>query len=208
VALGLPAVSLPVELDAAMLLAAGLEVLLGAMVGFCFRLFLAAADYLAVMVAQVSWLSVPTSMSVDGGGQSQALAQVAALLALLLALGVGAHRIVLAYLLASFDALPVGSPLALAAGTPVLLDLGGRALDVGLRLAVPVFAISLGVQAGLAMVARIAPSLQIFNVGFAVLVATGVVTFGQSLRSVAVGLVSFYGTAPDLLDDLFTRVAR
>jgi flagellar biosynthesis protein FliR len=207
IALALPEAGGDLAFDGHLALAAGLEVLLGVAVGFLFRLVVTAADFMAAMVSQVSWLSVPTSMSVDGGGQSQALGQLAGLLAMLVALGVGAHRVVLAHLLSSFQTLPPGSPMALGAAAQTMLPLMGRAWDVGLRLAVPVFAIALGVQAALALVARVAPSLQIFNVGFGVLVASGLVTFSASLRSVSEGLARFYGVLPDALDGMLTLVS-
>lgn len=210
IALALPSIAgaeITFGLDPRLALAAISEIALGAAVGFAFRLLVGAADYMAAMVAQVSWLSVPTSMSVDGGGQSQALAQVSSLLAVLVALSIGAHRVVIGYLLASFEALPAGAPMMIGASAQTLVPLAGRCIDMGMRLAVPVFGISLGVQAALALVARVAPSLQIFNVGFAVLVASGLVTFAASLRSISQQLARFIGGLPSILDELLTLVA-
>jgi flagellar biosynthesis protein FliR len=75
-----------------------------------------------------------------------------------------------------------------------------------MRLALPVLAISLAVQTALALVSRVAPSLQIFSIGFAVLVATGLVTFMASLRAIGTGILEHLGTLPGFLDELLLQL--
>ena len=159
-----------VGLDIRLFVLAISDFVLGLLIGASFYLILVAAEVMGGMVSQASWLQAPTSLSPDLDGQKQVLAQVAMLFAVLLSINLGTHRIVLAYLLESFRALPVGTTIAPEAAVPSLIELAGRSFDVGMRLAVAVFAVSLAVQAALALVSRVAPSLQIFSIGFAVLV--------------------------------------
>ncbi len=184
------------------------DFMVGLLIGAAFRFVLAAAEFMAGMISQASWLSAPISINPETGGQSQVLAQVAMLLAMLLALSAGVHRVVIAYLLESFHALPVGTVTAIPETLPAYIDLAGRSFDVGMRLAVPVFAVSLAVQSALALVSRVAPSLQIFNVGFAVLVASGLVTLGASLPAIAAGMARFNATLPEFLDEIMRELAR
>lgn len=142
------------------------------------------------------------------GGQTQATAQIAILLALLLALATGTHRTVLAYLIESFRILPVGSEMNLGAAIPSFLALVGRSFDVGMSLALPVLGVSLAVQAALALVSRVAPNLQIFSIGFAVLVASGLITFMASLPSMAEGMIGYFQVLPGFLDDLLMRLSE
>lgn len=182
------------------------EAILGLFVGGAFRLVIIAAEFMSGLVSQASWLSVPSSMSPDFGGQTQAIGQLSMMLALLIAMAAGVHRTVLAYLLESFRALPVGSELAVTAGIPGFIRLVGQSFDVGMSLALPVLGISLAVQTALALVSRVAPSLQIFNVGFAVLVGSGVVTFMTSLPTISEGLLGYFRVIPPFLDELFVRI--
>jgi len=184
------------------------EVIVGMLIGGAFRLVVVAAEFMAGLVSQASWLSAPSSLNPDLGGQTQAIGQVSMMLALLLVLATGVHRTVLAYLLESFRTLPVGTVANVSAGIPPFLGLVGRSFDVGMSLALPVLGISLAVQTALALVARVAPSLQIFNVGFAVLVGSGLITFMASLPSISEGLLVYFQGIPSFLDELLLRMMR
>jgi len=197
----------PVAMDLDLLLVAASDFLVGLFIGAAFRLVISAAEFMAGMVSQASWLSAPVSMNPDMGGQSQVLGTVSTLLALLVAIGAGMHRIVLAYLLESFNALPVGTMAHIPAAVPTMVELAGRSFDVGMRLALPVLAVSLAVQTALAILARVAPSLQIFSIGFAVLVGSGLVTFMASLPSIAAGILRYLGTLDAVVAELFQLLA-
>ena len=206
VLLGPPRAQLTFGLD--LVLVAAREATVGLMIGGAFRLVIIAAEFMASLVSQASWLSAPSSMNPDFGGQTQATAQIAILLALLLALATGTHRTVLAYLIESFRILPVGSEMNLGAAIPSFLALVGRSFDVGMSLALPVLGVSLAVQAALALVSRVAPNLQIFSIGFAVLVASGLITFMASLPSMAEGMIGYFQVLPGFLDDLLMRLSE
>lgn len=202
--MGPPARALPFGLE--LLPIATKEAIVGMLIGGAFRLVVIAAEFMAGLVSQASWLSAPSSMNPDLGGQTQAIGQISMMLALLLALATGVHRTVLAYLLESFRVLPVGTVSAVSGGIPPFLGLVGRSFDVGMSLALPVLGISLAVQTALALVSRVAPSLQIFNIGFAVLVASGVITFMASLPSISDGLLAYFQGIAPFLDDLLLRL--
>ncbi len=194
------------SLDLLLVLAAANDFMVGALIGGAFRFVIAAAEFMAGMVSQASWLSAPVSMNPDLGAQSQVLGQISTLLALLVALSAGMHRMVIAYLFESFHVLPVASPMHISQGILPYVDLAGRSFDVGMRLALPVLAVSLAVQTALALISRVAPSLQIFSIGFAVLVATGLVTFSASLPAIAAGMLEYLRVLAPFLDDVLSRL--
>ncbi len=196
------------RLDMLLLPAAVNDFFVGLMIGGTFRFVLSAADFMAGMVSQASWLSAPVSMNPEMGGQSQVMTQVSSLLALMVALSAGVHRVVIAYLLESFHALPVASEMNVYDGLLPFVDLVGQSFDMGMRLALPVVAVSLAVQTALALVSRVAPSLQIFSIGFGVLVATGLITFMASLESIAAGVLQYTNVVSPFLDDILTRVSE
>jgi flagellar biosynthetic protein FliR len=112
-------------------------------------------------------------------------------LALLLAVIAGLHRAMLETLVSSFRFLPVGTATHIEATFPLFLELCGHVLAVGLQLALPILSVLLMANVALAFVARAAPTMQIFNVGFAVLLATGAAVLVISLpdlsRELAIG---------------------
>ncbi len=195
-----------VPLDLNVLIIAANEFMIGVLIGAAFRFVLAAVEFMAGLISQASWLSAPVSLNPEMGGQSQVLGQVSMLFALLIALGAGVHRIVIGYLMESFHVLPVGRVTSVVGSIMPFVELVGRSFDVGMRLALPVLALSLAVQTSLALISRVAPSLQIFSVGFAVLVATGLVTFMASLRAIGLGIVRYLGILPGFLDELLLRL--
>ena len=60
----------------------------------------------------------------------------------------------------------------------------------------------------IAMLARIAPSLQIFNVGFAALLAAGLLTLGVALRDILGWFIEHAMTLPDSFDRLLLQIVR
>jgi len=102
-------------------------------------------------------------------------------LALLLALLTGMHRVMLGTLVSSFRMLPVGTATHVEATFPIFLELCAHVLAVGLQLALPLLSVLLMANVALAFVARAAPTMQIFNVGFGVLLATGAAVLVISL---------------------------
>jgi len=117
--------------------------------------------------------------------------------ALWVALITGLHHVVLGTLLASFQAVPVGSIIAPSRIFPLLLDASSNVISTGVRLALPLMAVLFMVQIALGFVSRAAPAIQIFSVGFAFTLVTGGVVLVLSLpdftRELAAEL-SFVGT--------------
>jgi flagellar biosynthetic protein FliR len=183
------------------------EAAIGALVGMVFRMSLVAADVAGELTSLSLGLGSATLFNPALGAQETALARVFSTFALLLALAMGAHRVVIQILLGSFDALPIGAGGHAAAAGPVLVEIVGGALALGLRMALPVIAVSLAIQAGLGVVARVAPSLQIFNVGFAVLIGAGLLVLTASARDMMRPLIDHLGGLPVRIDRVLTEIA-
>jgi len=181
---------------------------LGTFIGAAFRFFLDVAELMAGLVSQAAWLAQPIAFNPEMGGQSQILTQMSSLMAMLLIMATGTHRVVLGYLLASFELLPAGATLHFSTGALSLIELVGRSLVVGMQLALPVLAIALAVQAALALISRVAPSLQIFSIGFAVMVASGLLTFMASLPGIASGMLDYFSGLPGFVDQLMLELSK
>jgi flagellar biosynthetic protein FliR len=197
-----PMSNVPHEIGTRLVGAAALELGCGLVIGFAFRFVMTAAEVAGQVLSQAVGLSSPSILNPTVETQDSVLSRIVTLLAMLLALAAGVHRVALSYLLASFGALPLGTPMSMTRAAMSLVDLAIGSFAVGIQLAMPVIAVAFVVQLGLAMIARAAPALQIFSVGLTVMIATGFVVLSASLRDIGTGLVVHFATLPSWLDGL------
>ncbi len=183
------------------------ELLCGLSIGAAFRMLYVAAEFLGQVTAQSVGLSMASVLNPSIGGEDVALGRIITLLAELLAVSVGVHRVALAYVLHSFRILPVGSTMSLSATSRVLVDLVIRSLAVGVQLAMPVIAVGLIVHIGLAMIARAAPALQILHVGLSLVLAAGLLTLNHALPDIGRQLLSYYDSLGGSLEALLAALA-
>jgi flagellar biosynthetic protein FliR len=94
---------------------------------------------------------------------------------------VGLHRQILAALFGSFQVLPPGELVNPARVSGAILALTTQSVEAGVRIALPTVAVLFMVQIALAFIARAAPALQIFSVGFCVTLGVGLVVLMVSL---------------------------
>lgn len=184
------------------------EFVIGLAMGMVVRLSLAAAEMAGSILSMPMGLSAAEAFDPTAGRSDTVLTRVFRMLAMLLAVIVGLHRVMLGALLASFHALPVGTAQHLEATFPLLLELSGHILSVGVRLALPLMSILLMANVALAFVARAAPSMQIFNVGFAVLLATGAVVLVVSLPDLSREIISGFERNTLYFERLITELRR
>jgi flagellar biosynthetic protein FliR len=167
------------------------EFIIGLSIGMVVRLSVVVAEIAGSAVAMPMGFSAAQAFDPTMGSMDNALTRMFRQLALLLALITGLHRAMLASLLTSFRIVPVGSRAHVEASFPLLLELGAHVISVGVQLALPLLSVLLMANVALAFVARAAPTMQIFNVGFAVLLATGAAVLVMSLpdmsRELAIG---------------------
>ncbi len=199
--------NVPIGLNAGLVVSSILEIACGLAIGLTFRFVISAGEVAGAAIAQSSGLNSATVMNPSMAAPETAIGRTITLFSMLLALTTGVHRLVLSYLLESFRALPVGSDIHVAGTLPLFTALAQNSLVVGVRLALPVIAVSLVIQLTLAMIARAAPSLQIFNVGLSILVLTTLIIMVNGVREVGSGVSAELGTMGPHLDALFTRMA-
>jgi flagellar biosynthesis protein FliR len=156
-----------------MLLALVAEVGLGLCLGFCARLALGVGEIAADSIAPAMGLGAAQMFDPTLGGQGTVLSKLLRYVALLVALTTGLHHILLGALFHSFRVVPPGTLFQAAELTPSIQTMVSETLLAGVTLALPFLAVLLITQLSLAFVARAAPQMQIFSVGFAVTLGTG-----------------------------------
>ena len=117
-------------------------------------------------------------------GQSSSVGVVATWLAGAVLLGLGVHREALELVGASFHGIPPGSVGldTLSVGVPVLLDAVAHAILLGTQLAGPILAMVWLVNVFIAILAKLAPRMNVFfSLGMTLSSTMGLVLFGLSL---------------------------
>ncbi len=202
---GLVAMTFPqpdLGFDERLILAVPTEIVCGLMLGGLFRLSMMAVDVLGGAFSQATGLGVASVLNPATDAQDTTTGRIVSLLGTMIALSVSAHRVALGYLLASYRTLPAGSPLALDAAAPTLVATFESSFAFGLRLSMPLLGCALAAQLLLAIVARVAPAMQIFNTGMTVMVFAGLATFIASSGDVTTALAGDFGELGSRFDAL------
>lgn len=182
------------------------EFALGAVMGFVVRLAVASAEIAGEAIASLMGLGAAQWFDPGGDVSENVLARLLRYFAILVALSMGLHRVLVGALIASYRMLPVGASLEPIAATETVVRLTSQALEAGVQLAFPLMVVLFLTQVGLAFIARAAPAMQIFNVGFAVTIIVGAVMIVLLLPDLARGLVADMSSVEGRLEALLVRV--
>jgi flagellar biosynthetic protein FliR len=171
-----------------LLLVAG-EVMAGLAIGFAVQIGFSAALIAGEVIGNTMGLGFAAMMDPATGQQNPALSQFLAILATFLFLSVGGHLALAATIVESYRALPPGDAWLTAESVRGLVFFGGVLFAAGLSIALPVgFALVL-VQLVMGMLARSAPALNLFAVGFPATLLAGLVLLAIAAPVMGEGIV-------------------
>ena len=195
-AIGMPALSvtdfaLPSDglasIEGVLLIAA--EVMAGLAIGFAVQIGFSAALIAGEVIGNTMGLGFAAMMDPATGQQNPALSQFLAILATFLFLAIGGHLALAATIVESYRALPPGDAWLTAESVRGLVFFGGVLFAAGLSIALPVgFALVL-VQLVMGMLARSAPALNLFAVGFPATLLAGLVLLAIAAPAMGEGIV-------------------
>ena len=178
-------------------LALGREALLGLFLGYAFGLFLAPARIAGEYLTQETGLSFGAQVNPTGGSPTGSLTQVFEILASLLFLGLDGHHVFLTVFHSSFRLYPIGGPLPPFAIQDVV---AGTAFveEQGLLLAAPVAFCLFLTTLVLVMMARAAPALNLYSVGFPLRLFAGLGAAWLLAPNLIAGMVQVMGRVTEL----------
>lgn len=181
-ALGIPALGatqfvLPADglasFEGALLIAG--EIMAGLAIGFAVQIGFSAAVIAGEVIGNAMGLGFAAMMDPSSGQQNPVLGQFLSIVATLLFLAIGGHLALAVTVVESYRALPPGDAWMSQESIRGLVFFGSVLFSAGLSIALPVaFAIVL-VQIMMGMLARSAPQLNLFAVGFPAALLAGVV---------------------------------
>lgn len=149
------------------------QVLVGLSIAFAMHVAFAAVQLAGDLIGLQMGLSFASFIDPAHSGQSPLLGTVVALLGILVFLSVDGHLLMIDALARSFASVPLSAQLLPAAHWPRLIAWGGEVFAIGFHLALPVLAAMVACNLALGALARAAPQLNLFSVGFPAALAVG-----------------------------------
>jgi flagellar biosynthetic protein FliR len=150
------------------------QILIGLTMGLVSQVASAAMVVAGQAVSGSMGLSIANMMD-PNMGNVPVISQFFNILGTLVFLGMGGHLIVFGLVLESFQLIPIGQPFFSQDMLGKMLNWSAMMFLGALLIALPVMMTLLFINVGLGFVARAAPSLNIFTVGFPALILTGFV---------------------------------
>ena len=164
------------------------EVMCGLAMGFAVQIGYAAAFVAGEAIGNAMGLNFAAMVDPSSGQGTQAVGQFLSILATFLLLGMDGHLLLASFVVQSYQAIPPGGPMLANNTIWRLIEFGGTLLGSGVTVALPVaFALVL-VQIVMGMLARAAPSLNLFAVGMPVAMMAGLVLLAIAAPIMAEGM--------------------
>lgn len=160
------------------------QILIGLAMGFTLQLVFSAVVIGAQSIAMSMGLGFATAVDPQNGVQVPVIAQYYLTLATLIFLALNGHLLLVQLLVDSFQTLPVGTAGLTTAGLWELVNWGGRMFAGAVLIALTGIASLLLINLAFGVMSRAAPQLNIFGVGFPVMMGTGFIVIMVSLPGI------------------------
>lgn len=201
----------PVAIDTlgplAIMMVVGAEVLLGIAMGLIVRMVIWLAEGFGTLVSMATGLGFAVSIDPGTGIQSSAVGKLASMMVILLIFALNVHLNLLAVVFASFRKFAPGQAPNVASAGLSIASLGSEFLELSFRLAAPVLIVSLIAYLVLAVITRVAPQLNLFAIGFPLLIVGGLMAMGLSLPDVVIVFIDSLEALPGRLISLLKSLS-
>jgi flagellar biosynthetic protein FliR len=173
------------------------QIIIGVLIGFTLRIAFAAIDVAGELIGMQMSLSFAVFYDPQNAGQTPVISEFLGLVTTLIFLAMNGHLLTLSVLAESFKLLPVSATPLGVGGFGSLMVWSSALFSAGLLLALPLIAALLIANIAMGVLARVAPQLNIFAVGFPVTLMSGFVVLMFS--------IPYFGAA---METLFDRAFR
>lgn len=157
------------------------EMAIGLVMALALRAIIAGAELAGHLTGNQLALSYGSIVDPQGGVRNNLVANLYGNLTLLTFMAINGHHALLRALVASYTALPIGAggvgPSMVASVTQLL----GIVFVLGVRLAAPLIVVMLLVEVGMALMARVAPSLNLMAVAPPVRIVIGLLAIAAMI---------------------------
>lgn len=181
------------------------QILIGAALGFVLKLVFEAVSFAGQYVSQAMSLGFAEVVNPGIGGTTPVLSQFYMMLVTLIFLAMNGHLQLIDLLAESFHSLPVGQDGIGANGVWGVLGFATHLFSGAVRVALPALTALLVVNLGFGAIARSAPSMNLFAVGFPITICLGLVAVWLALRGLPSAFDSLTTAAWETMRQLIGR---
>ncbi|ARP81449.1 flagellar biosynthetic protein FliR [Bordetella genomosp. 8] len=183
------------------------QVFIGIAMGFCMRICFAAVQTAGDFVGLQMGLSLATIFDPTTQANTEVLARLFNILAMLTFLSLNVHLLMLGMLIKTFTLVPIGTASLHSDGWLMVAHLGTKIFSSGLLLALPLLASLLAIQLALGILNRAAPQLSVFAVGFPITLSAGVILLAVALPKSTASLGALFQEGVNAMERLATLMA-
>ncbi|MFT5431860.1 MAG: flagellar biosynthetic protein FliR [Myxococcota bacterium] len=145
----------------------------GAALGFVISMLFMVADVAGSVAGMAMSLSMAGMVDPNTGDQSTAVANFLTLGAMMAFVALDGHHEAIKGLIYNFRLFPVGTANAAGFDVEGIAQMATALFGTGIRLAAPIVVTTTLINVGLGLMARAAPQVNIFAVGFSILLIAG-----------------------------------
>lgn len=183
------------------------QLLIGVLMGFALRIAMAALDVTGELIGLQMGLSFATFFDPSSSGLTPVMTQFLGFLTAMIFLAMNGHLLLLSVLAESFTLLPVSLTPFHAAALSSLLNSAAMMFSLGVLLALPLITALLVTNIALGVLARVAPTLNLFAVGFPVTLALGFFVLMLSLPYLGAAMEGVFNRGFEALGMLLRAAA-
>jgi flagellar biosynthetic protein FliR len=159
------------------------EIAIGAIMGFTLQIIASALIIAGQAISATMGLSMANLLD-PNSGNVPVLSEFLMIMSTLIFLGMGGHILFVTVIAESFNALPTGQSLLSLASVSGMLAWSSMLFLGALLVSLPVISAILLINAGLGIVTRAAPSLNIFSVGLPATIIAGFIMLIISMTGI------------------------
>ena len=143
------------------------ELFVGGLLGLGLQFFFSGVQLGGLLISQTSGLTLADVFNPELNNDVPLFSQLMYLLALAIFLTLGGHRLLVAGLLSTYQALPAGGLVGVPSVWELLTSVAAQSFALGMRVAAPCITALLLTTVVLALVSRTLPQLNVLSFGFA-----------------------------------------
>ena len=156
------------------------QMIIGIAMGFSLRLVFSAIDMAGTMISNQMGLGFATAYDPQSASQTSVISEFLGMLALLTFMSISGHLMVIATLVQSFSALPIGGVLENGSWQNIA-NAGGLIFSSGVLLSLPIVVALLITNIALGVLGRVAPQLNLMAIGFPITIVLGFAALAVSM---------------------------
>lgn len=168
------------------------QVMIGVSMGLCMRVIFVALEVAGQAIGQLMGLMLASMVDPSNGNQVPIVGQFYLLLATLLFLAVDGHLMMISVLAESFKGMPIATTGVSTNSAWEVLLWTGTILKTAVVIALPAIVSLLIVNLSFGVMTRSAPQLNIFAVGFPIMIILGVLIIFFNLGSIVPHMMKMF----------------